>query len=38
MIVNIEFRGFIEDHRDVESMLAKCAVGLAMVLLTLRGI
>ena len=33
MIVNIEFRRVIEDHRDVESMLAKCAVGLAMSLL-----
>jgi glycosyltransferase involved in cell wall biosynthesis len=27
---NVEFKGFIEDHGDVENMLAKCAVGLAI--------
>jgi glycosyltransferase involved in cell wall biosynthesis len=26
---HIEFKGFIEDHRDVEKILAYCAVGLA---------
>jgi len=26
---NVEFKGFIKDHRDVEKLLAKCAVGLA---------
>jgi glycosyltransferase involved in cell wall biosynthesis len=27
---NVEFEGFIKDHRDVENMLVKCAVGLAI--------
>jgi glycosyltransferase involved in cell wall biosynthesis len=27
---NVEFKGFIKDHRDIESILAKCAVGLSM--------
>ena len=27
---NIEFKGFVKDHRDVENMLVKCAVGLAI--------
>jgi len=27
---NVEFKGFIEDHRDVEKILSKCAVGLAV--------
>jgi glycosyltransferase involved in cell wall biosynthesis len=27
---NVEFKGFVKDHRDVENMLVKCAVGLAM--------
>jgi glycosyltransferase involved in cell wall biosynthesis len=26
----IEFKGYIEDHRDVEKILSKCAVGLAV--------
>jgi glycosyltransferase involved in cell wall biosynthesis len=27
---NVEFKGFIKDHKDVENMLTKCAVGLAI--------
>src|SRR3972149_10541945 len=27
---NVEFKGFVKDHRDVENMLVKCAVGLAV--------
>ncbi len=27
---NVEFKGFIKDHKDVENMLTKCAIGLAV--------
>jgi glycosyltransferase involved in cell wall biosynthesis len=27
---NVEFKGFIKDHRNVENILAECAVGLAI--------
>jgi glycosyltransferase involved in cell wall biosynthesis len=27
---NVEFKGFIKDHKDVENMLTQCAVGLAI--------
>lgn len=27
---NVEFKGFVKDHRDVEKILVKCAVGLAI--------
>ncbi len=27
---NVEFKGFIKDHKNVENMLTKCAVGLAV--------
>jgi len=30
VIDNIEFKGFVKDHRDIENMLSKCAVGLAV--------
>ncbi len=27
---NIKFKGFVKDHRNIENMLTKCAVGLAI--------
>ena len=27
---NVEFKGFIKDHKDVENILTKCAIGLAV--------